>query len=263
MDARRPTRSVGQGAWLGRLGIYYRKRRHDGLRSHSAEQVHGRELRAQINRGSRAAADRQSSTPVVSRWRARTSASRSTKRWGFGPPHHARGPRRAGTDLVTEAQEKAALKLAETARKRLERPSAAQKEIDKLRPWFRELGRPGHQLLQPADLPASSTAAAPTGRGDIKLLRESRERRIRSVELRKGARRTTSRDGGPGRSLGKVREQLDGVAERWRPTAAIAEQRQREATARAWHRAMPCARSGHLLRPPAPPEPRAPEGARR
>ena len=88
---------------------------------------------------------------------------------------------------MTEAQEKAALKLAETARKRAQSVErAAQKEVDKLRPWFRGSDGPvinycNQQIARILD----GRRADPDG-GDIKLLRESRAARLRTVELRKG-----------------------------------------------------------------------------
>ena len=89
---------------------------------------------------------------------------------------------------MTEAQEAAALKLAETARKRAQATErAAQKEIDKLRPWFRGSDGPViNYCNQQIARIIGGRRSDPDG-GDIKLLRESRERRIRGVELRKGS----------------------------------------------------------------------------
>lgn len=89
---------------------------------------------------------------------------------------------------MTEAQEAAALKLAEKARKRaLDNERAAQKEVDKLRPWFRGSDGPvinycNKQIVRILD----GRRIDHDGR-DIIQLRESRAQRLRGVGLRKGS----------------------------------------------------------------------------
>lgn len=90
---------------------------------------------------------------------------------------------------MTEAQEAAALKLAEKARKRaLANEREALKGVEKLRPLFR--GEDGNVI----DFCSREIKKILDGRRidrdgrDIVQLRESRAQRLRTVELRKGDR---------------------------------------------------------------------------
>lgn len=90
---------------------------------------------------------------------------------------------------MTEAQEAAALKLAEKARKRaLAAEKGHLKNVEKLRPLFRgEDGNVIDYCSRQIKLILSGRRVDRDGR-DIAQLRESRVQRLRTVELRKGDR---------------------------------------------------------------------------